>query len=681
MLKDEAVRSAKIYLEYLIAHKDEGLGRVRARVRGMQGSLLDGEIMLITDRIIRSAEGLVMRIGGTVYENTAEKEAFRVMSITRRKVMIAPSEEVAAHMEAAWESQEPIILETDLTFLVKRVLNWYEKYGNRVELPSAWPDCRLDPDNPITLSDNQYDCAVLAMTSPLSYIWGAPGTGKTKHVLASCVLSCIRAGKKVILAAPTNNALEQSLGGLLRALYKEAGMNPAGRVVRLGAPSDYFRLAWPEVCEDGAVDWMKADIREKIGEADWKLSRIEQQWAEMREDNAARKGHSHPKHAFFRLDQEKRNLTAEKQALLNKSRKLTESGNILSVISDFSVVAATVDSCLFRIPPDSAFRPDHIFLDEAGYCNVIKGMTLLGFGKPVTLLGDHMQLPPVFEGEQDLLQDPKKQLARLWKISSLYMEDAVLCGDLAVFSARDPAGPPRFDRMVREDLVETYRFGPELAKILARRVYDPRFCSRSGNETKILFVDAPKKPEDKGKDEEGKHRRISHSEAKAARALAEANMSRLGVTMGIITPYRKQRRLLSETMERLYRKYKLEEEDMEDDIVTVHQSQGREWDIVLFSVTDCFDEAHFTDTVRVPEALKLVNTAISRAKKMLILIGDAESWRKKNGQIISELFAVGTEISEKEPVADALLRQGDTDDSPPWMDNYGSLHFAADTDE
>ena len=56
MLKDEVVRSAKLYLDYLIAHKDEGLGMVRARVRGIQGSLLSGETMLFTDRIIRSAD-------------------------------------------------------------------------------------------------------------------------------------------------------------------------------------------------------------------------------------------------------------------------------------------------------------------------------------------------------------------------------------------------------------------------------------------------------------------------------------------------------------------------------------------------------------------------------------------------------------------------------------------------
>ena len=75
------------------------------------------------------------------------------------------------------------------------------------------------------------------------------------------------------------------------------------------------------------------------------------------------------------------------------------------------------------------------------------------------------------------------------------------------------------------------------------------------------------------------------------------------------------------------------------------------WDIVLFSVTDAFEERYFTDTVRYPHAKKLINTAVSRARKMLVIIGDAEDWKKRNGQLISELFSVGKETSPKEKLS------------------------------
>lgn len=678
MLKEDAVRSAQIYLEYLQEHREEGLGMIRARVRSMQGSLLGGEVVLFTDRVMRSVDGLVIRIGGTLYENTSELEHFRVLSVNRRKVTIAPSPEMAEHMDSAWENHVPIILEIDLTFLVKRVQGWYEKYGDKVELPAVKPVCKLDPNNPIALSDNQYSCAELAMSSPLTYIWGAPGTGKTKHVLASCVLSYIRAGKKVILVAPTNNALEQSLSGLLRALSREGGFDPVGKVIRLGVPGDVFRMVWPDICEDGALERIRADILERTGYLRFQIDRIGESIAV--KEGKAKPGTEdpYPEKDVRALKADRKQKTDELNDLLNKSRKLSE-GGIMSLISDFSVVAATVDTCLFKVAPGGAFKPDHLFLDEAGYCNVIKGMTLLGFGKPVTLLGDHMQLPPVAEGDRDLFDNPEKKLSRLWKISSLYLESVVTCDDPEAFCEKEP-DRPLFDRTQVGALTETHRFGPELAKVLAKRIYGPRFCSSSVNETQILFINAPKRPDDRAANEEGKKQRISRSEAKAARALVECNLSRLGVTMGIITPYRKQRRLLSDTMDRLYKKYKMEEEDMEDDIVTVHQSQGREWDIVLFSITDCFDEMFFTNSQR-PESLKLINTAVSRAKKMLILIGDAEDWKGKNGQLISELFAVGREITEKEKVVEMLRRQEASDEDAPWMGNYGSLYMALSIDE
>ena len=548
----------------------------------------------------------------------------------------------------SWKAQEPIVLETDLTFLVRRVKSWYEKYGGQVCLPLAFPGVRVspEPDPAIPLNENQRHAAELALSSPLSYIWGAPGTGKTRHVLTSCVLKYMRQGKKVILVAPTNNALEQSLGGLLSALLQEGSIQPAGRVIRLGAPGDVFHTVWQDICEDGAVNWLRMEISEKVAHLQYRNSQIESALGMRDMLGLEEAADPFPELSNEDLIEEKNSNTAQINSLLSKSRKLAE-GGIMTALSDFSVVAATVDTCLFRLSPRGAFQPDHIFLDEAGYCSVIKGMTLLGFGKPLTLLGDHMQLPPVFEGEQDLLKDPERQLARLWKISSLYMENVASCEDLAEFCRRDP-DKPMFRRMRAGALTETHRFGPALAEILARRIYGPRFCSRSVNETRIVRINAPKRSADQEKDSEGRNRRVSHSEAACIRALMEANLSHLGLTVGIITPYRKQRRLISDSIDRLLKKHHMEDEDMEDDIVTVHQSQGREWDIVLFSITDRFDEKHFTDTLRNPQALRLINTAVSRARKMLVLIGDEDDWKGRGGQLISELFAVSTEISEKE---------------------------------
>ena len=248
-----------------------------------------------------------------------------------------------------------------------------------------------------------------------------------------------------------------------------------------------------------------------------------------------------------------------------------------------------------------------------------------------------MQLPPVFENEEEVTRLPDAGVTRLWKISGLYLEDVVTCDDLKEFCAAVPLRP-QFEETAIAALTETFRFGPALAGVLARRVYGERFHSGSDNETRIWFIDAPKTEEDKTRNELGRHRRISHAEAKCIRELIEANLYHGWLSVGVIAPYVNQRNLLSESLHRLMKKHGLTE-DMDDDVVTVHGSQGREWDVVIFSVTDSFEEAFLTNSRR-PESLKLLNTAVSRARKTLILVGDVANWKRRPGQLLSELFGI-----------------------------------------
>ena len=639
MLQEDAVRSAGIYLDYLLAHRNEGAGIVRVRVRSIQGSLLDGEMVLTCERELRMVDEIALRVGGKLYENSNDQILFRVCGYSKKTLSIVPCPALAEHLEQALAEKTPVFLESDLTFLVQRIKKWYEAYGDLVALPrgSGRGTVGLSGENPIPLSDNQYEAADVAMSSPLSYIWGAPGTGKTKHVLASCVWSLIRAGKKVILCAPTNNALEQSLSGLLSALTSDGQYEPGGRVLRMGVPGDGFRMAWGEVCEDGAVDWWKRELGEKVSWLQYQNALVDKTVIIRAGEGEDGEVDPFPGKSDRDLTKYKKENKAEINRLQQKSKLLSDSRNIMPMISEFDLVAATVDTCLYRLAPDGDFQASHVFLDEAGYCSVIKAMALTGYGLPLTMLGDHMQLPPVFENEEEVTRLPDAGVTRLWKISGLYLEDVVTCDELNAFCAAVPLRP-RFEETAVAALTETFRFGPALAGVLARRVYGERFHSGSDNETRIWFMDAPKTEEDKTRNELGRHRRISHAEAKCIRELIEANLYHGWLSVGVIAPYVNQRNLLSESIHRLMKKHGLTE-DMDDDVVTVHGSQGREWDVVIFSVTDSFEEAFLTNSRR-PESLKLLNTAVSRARKTLILVGDVANWKRRPGQLLSELIGI-----------------------------------------
>ncbi len=105
----------------------------------------------------------------------------------------------------------------------------------------------------------------------------------------------------------------------------------------------------------------------------------------------------------------------------------------------------------------------------------------------------------------------------------------------------------------------------------------------------------------------------------------------------ILTPYKNQVALLGR---------KLPDARRQDRIMTVHASQGREWDTVFLSVVDGhFNLPWFTDsTKRESGGLYVMNTAVSRARHHLTLVCNKAFWEGRPDaprQLIARLLAVG----------------------------------------
>ena len=62
--------------------------------------------------------------------------------------------------------------------------------------------------------------------------------------------------------------------------------------------------------------------------------------------------------------------------------------------------------------------------------------------------------------------------------------------------------------------------------------------------------------------------------------------------------------------------------------MTIHASQGREWDTVVLSAADTEKLPYFTDTA-LPIGKLVMNTAISRAKNRIVLVFDADYWSQR----------------------------------------------------
>ena len=106
--------------------------------------------------------------------------------------------------------------------------------------------------------------------------------------------------------------------------------------------------------------------------------------------------------------------------------------------------------------------------------------------------------------------------------------------------------------------------------------------------------------------------------------------------LAILTPYRNQRVLLAGTAKKSGYPQEVS--------LTVHRAQGREWDTVLFSVVDT-DGKWFTTTL-IPKSngTQIINTAVSRAKKKLILVCDYEYWSRQPNELIGKLLQIARPI-------------------------------------
>lgn len=298
-------------------------------------------------------------------------------------------------------------------------------------------------------------------------------------------------------------------------------------------------------------------------------------------------------------------LTAEYEELKKDGTK--------AQISNANVIALTVDrfileyELLNEMKDDKKYGIEHIFIDEAAYLSMIKGLTLLSLERPTTLLGDHMQLPPVFECKESVIK--KKPYLSLWEIPIIYVEE-LFENDFNTFykNYRENVSPA-FKNLVKANLNITYRFGKKLANILRGTVYSQAFHSANDkNPTDITIINAVKIPTTE--------KRVSPLEVEAIRDYLNLFSHNL-TTFSVLTPYKKQLKELNKALPK------------DVNAITIHASQGQEWDTVIISTVDKF----------MARDVRLINTAVSRAKKHLIVVCDAEEWKMHEKYLMSKIVS------------------------------------------
>ncbi len=536
------------YYDYLLA-EDKGLTRTKVTKIRNGGFSEDGTIfeIVVAEHIV-SIDYISLELSGQPTDITHFKPT---KYDKRTKVLYVLSMSGKMTTTLAATPANKVFVVSDLKFLVSSTLRYFMRQAPSIMQPHIKPSVK--PETPTHLNSKQKEALEAIFTHPMSYIWGAPGTGKTKAVMAAAISSYIKSKAHIAIFAPTNNALEQILYGLLPELIS-AGISTK-KILRIGAESEAFRELYPDVCE------MQYSLEMDAG----KFSTYKRSPAKA------------------------------------------------------SVVAATLDTYILR-EDLHLLQFDHHFLDEAGFANQIKTLAICTNGTPLTLLGDHCQLSPVCEMSKAEQAKSENSDVFVWGMSGIYIGNLLTKTPNEAKQIYFDDGPPSFELLHKVDLLQTHRYGKNLAHILDSMIYKNGLFS-SLEDTGVYFVDTGVSAI------EGLANEI---EAKAVKKLIEKLRTKKTEEIGILTPFNNQVKLLKKLLP-------IEK----DTIMTIHKSQGREFDIVVFSPVSL--HYHLTNSDN-KQARYAINVALSRVKQTLIIVCDVAMWMKNDRQLITKILQNGIEI-------------------------------------
>jgi len=402
----------------------------------------------------------------------------------------------------------------------------------------------------------------------LLLIVGPPGTGKTR-VIAKVAYELAFRGERVLISSHTNRAVDNAIELL-----------PIDQTLRVGRPE--------KVMEHVKSYLLSYKVKEKCGR---ELMRIEEEmnkhlkWVRILEDELKNVKHRYEREklrgTLKRLKEQVKELFEERGKLVKKAAE--------ELVNRVPIVGATLVKS--QLPPLDSREFDTVIIDEASQASITLALLAMVKARKWVLVGDHKQLQPIFK--------------------TLSISE---CEELSAFT--------RLYRMYEDRslwLRRHYRSNVEIAKFVAQHVYDGMIEPAESCKEKVLRLRErprlepldPSKPvvfvDMRGREEREGRSKYNLEEAQAVEALVE-ELLRLGVRdIGVIAPYRAQRNLLAERLK-----------DLGVEVDTVDAFQGREKDVIIFSVTSTRDLKFVSEPHRLAVAL-------SRARLKLIVIGDAQA--------------------------------------------------------
>jgi DNA replication ATP-dependent helicase Dna2 len=265
-----------------------------------------------------------------------------------------------------------------------------------------------------------------------------------------------------------------------------------------------------------------------------------------------------------------------------------------SRLQEAGVVAATTASCGSRVMREQSF--DAAVVDEAGQLTEPGTLAATTLAGRFVLVGDHHQLPPVVQAEDGGTDEYALSESLFARLTDLHPEASVMLD-------RQYRMAQRIQAFASREFYEG-KLRPATAEVAAQHVGDLPDV-RVGDlpphlHDRVAFVDPD------GESDGNTNPAEAEAVAETVAAYRQAGVDPGDV--GVIAPYRAQ---VAEVGKRVG-------EGVAVDTVDRFQGSSKQVVVVSFVATDDLESPIFEDYRR-------VNVALTRAKKALVLVGDADA--------------------------------------------------------
>ncbi len=495
--------------------------------------------------------------------------------------------------------------------LVIKILQSHTSTRSPLTLPdpsNLLNDLSLYANQQLVLNDSQIRAIHKVTKSELTFIWGPPGTGKTRTLSATC-LSLMKQGETVLVVAHSNVAVDVAMMDIAKALEHKHYLLDQGSIIRLGTPqhSDMQQPLYEKMSIRGILRRKQPNLIQEIEKLEKEL-------------------------------RHKTSLVGKKQSLseLDTTILLSEIERCKSTLAlknsqmkdyekDYLRHARVIGCTFSKLAISDDLNERHfgaVLIDEASMASVPNCIFASGFAtERVAIYGDFRQLAPIALSE-------KEQVKKwLWRDIFSY------AGIVATVDSNS-----HDERLI---LLDTqYRMHPTIADIPNKLFYRNLLSTDDGvlDRTEVITRRLPNKGEcvinvDPSmlssvcvKEKESKSRFNLVSAICSVIYLEQSLLD--GSSVGIETPYNAQSRLVG----RMLRDLKYEREDAM--VATVHRFQGSERDVIIFDTVESslLSPSLLLKSDEIPD--RLANVAISRARGKFIFISDPslrKNLEKNNG--------------------------------------------------